>query len=200
MTHFAKYTYKINEEISRWVFEVYLRTNPIARRNWKIAYANPSGGPWKRISVENLEGKLVELYRFGREELRPDLIVINDELRTILVIEAKDAYSKLFADSQIQKSLIMFKAINQSLSSLAVKEWELRKSYQILPGFLWPGLSASDDFDKLNERFRKEGGKSISAYLMGIIIENSGSGLVPKILLLGPDSKFIKALVSSFSG
>ncbi len=46
-----KYSYSINEEITRWVTEVYLKSNP--NLDWYIAFTNPTAGPWKKICVKN---------------------------------------------------------------------------------------------------------------------------------------------------
>ena len=68
---------RLNEEIARWAFEILFKTNT----EWKIAFTNPTAGPWKTIKAnsltDNTEG---EVYRFILEEDRPDIIMYNDRL------------------------------------------------------------------------------------------------------------------------
>ena len=74
----------LNEEISRWAFEIIFKSN----HQWRIAFTNPTAGPWKTIKALNAEGEEGEVYRFPLEETRPDIILYNDELEAILIIEA----------------------------------------------------------------------------------------------------------------
>jgi len=102
-----EYEYSINEEITRWVLEVYINNHT---DNWKIAFTNPTAGPWKKIIAPSTSK---EIYRFIREEARPDLIIVNDILSTILIIEAKDDNGDLFineAADLLYHLLILLKA------------------------------------------------------------------------------------------
>ena len=129
------YTFLVNEEIARWVTEVYVKSNP--HLGWWIAFTNPTAGPWKKIVAPSEEGVYEEIYRFLREGERPDLILVNDVAKTILIVEAKDYCSRIITSTQMQKSVRVINEITHVLTSCAHKNWGVRSKYKILPSFLW---------------------------------------------------------------
>src|SRR5581483_5500662 len=129
------YTFNISEEIARWVTEVYVRSHKSL--GWWVAFTNPIAGPWKKITALNGEGIPVEVYRFEREGERPDLILVNDEHKLIIIIEAKDYYQKLVASDQMKKSVRVIEEISSILKNCGNKHWEIRKNYRIIPSFIW---------------------------------------------------------------
>jgi hypothetical protein len=135
------YSFNINEEIARWVTEVYVRNH---QKGWWIAFTNPIAGPWKKITALNGEGIPVEIYRFEREGERPDLILVNDDLQTILIVEAKDFYTKIIASDQMKKSVRVIEEITSILRNCPNEHWLKRKDYTILPSFLWYTDSEED--------------------------------------------------------
>lgn len=128
------YTFRLTEEISRWAFEVSCAN----RSCWFIAFTNPTAGPWKTIKCTNSDGKVGEVYRFELEETRPDILLVNDNLRLIIVIEAKDSLTKLISGNQVEKSV---EVVNQLSSILGDKRhnpfWGERADYCIITGILW---------------------------------------------------------------
>ncbi len=130
-----KYNFNINEEIARWVTEVYVRSHQ--ELGWWIAFTNPIAGPWKKINALNGEGVPVEIYRFEREGERPDLILVNDAEKTILIVEAKDFVEKLIAKDQMTKSIRVIEEITLILRSCSNEHWISRREYKIIPSFLW---------------------------------------------------------------
>jgi hypothetical protein len=129
------YTFEVNEEIARWTLEIFLYEH--GDLGWWIAFTNPTAGPWKTISSINTDGKLEEIYRFTREENRPDLVLVNDELKIIVIMEAKEEVSSLLKNDQMIKSVEVIENMKKILSSLINKSWLKRRSYKIIPGFLW---------------------------------------------------------------
>lgn len=136
------YTYNLNEEIARWATEVYIKKNP--QLNWWIAFTNPTAGPWKKVVALSEEGTSVEIYRFVREEERPDLIIVNDNLGAILIVEAKDYVEKLIVGDQMVKSIRVIEEMTKVLSQSENLHWVKRKNYKIIPTFLWMCESASN--------------------------------------------------------
>jgi len=126
-----EYEYSINEEITRWVLEVYINNHT---DNWKIAFTNPTAGPWKKIIAPSTSK---EIYRFIREEARPDLIIVNDILSTILIIEAKDDYRKLLDNAQMKKSIDVYDNISRIYDKSSIKDISKKKHYNKIPSFLW---------------------------------------------------------------
>lgn len=138
------YTYTENEEIARWSTEVYIKTHP--ELGWWIAFTNPTAGPWKKIVGLSDDGAFVEIYRFIREEERPDLILVNDKLKTILIIEAKDYYEKLNTKVQMTKSIRVIKDVMQILTKSKNPIWKSRLTYNFIPSFLWMCLKMQNVF------------------------------------------------------
>ena len=125
---------RLNEEIARWAFEILFKTNT----DWKIAFTNPTAGPWKTIKanslIDNTEG---EVYRFSLEEDRPDIIMYNDQLETIIIIEAKDSLEKLMVGSQAQKSAAVVVNLANILKKATNHFWKGREGYSVILGLLW---------------------------------------------------------------
>lgn len=140
---------RLNEEISRWAFEIKIEQ----LEDWKIVFTNPTAGPWKKIQVKNSKGQEGEVYRFKLEEKRPDIVAINDDLKLILIIEAKDDIEKLLNKEQLEKTVKVTEDI-----AIILKEtqnniyWENRYKYDVVLGLLWgsnDSLSTSEEINKL---------------------------------------------------
>ena len=121
-----KYSFKLTEEISRWAFEICINRH----NSWFIAFTNPTAGPWKRIMGRNSNGEVGEVHRFEREEMRPDLVLVCDELQVVLIIEAKDSLTKLLTDKQMDKSADVVRGLAQTLRNKKSKPfWGERAFY-----------------------------------------------------------------------
>lgn len=165
-----KYSYEINEEIARWVTEVYIRNQQ--KNGWWIAFTNPIAGPWKKINALNGEGVPVEIYRFEREGERPDLILVNDIYKLIIIIEAKDFYQKLVVDDQMKKSVRVIVDVSKILKDCRNEYWVGRSAYKILPAFLWftPEISNILEEDKKVRMAFDKASKIGSKNLLNIVI------------------------------
>lgn len=134
------YTYKLTEEIARWAFEIRCERS----KDWYIAFTNPTAGPWKSmkcINNKNIEG---EIYRFGANEERPDIVLINDILQSIFIIEAKDSLHKLIEGNQASKSVKVVNDISYMLKNCKSSFFgEQRRRYSVYLGLLW----GCEDFD-----------------------------------------------------
>lgn len=130
------YKYTISEEITRWAFEVFVVRN-YGKYQWSIAFTNPTAGPWKKIVALDSKGAPIEVYRFPREEDRPDLVLINDAQKRMLIIEAKDHAAKLQAPDQMKKTIGVINMMSATLHEISSDVWTSRKNYEIIPGFLW---------------------------------------------------------------
>ena len=149
-----KYSYNLTEEIARWAFEVHVKKN-----NFWIAFTNPTAGPWKRIESFDVKKNKGEVYRFDREEKRPDIILINDILNIIIIIEAKDNLQKLSNIDQVKKSCKVTIDIAKILKSIKDnKYWLNRFTYKIFNGLLWGSSSKSskEDIEMLFNNYFKE--------------------------------------------
>ena len=135
----------LNEEISRWAFEIIFKRN----HHWRIAFTNPTAGPWKTIKALNSEGEEGEVYRFPLEETRPDIILYNDELKAVLILEAKDSLNKLVAGDQAEKSVEVVERLSAILSELGDNPyWGSRSQYPTYMGILWGSTDVlSNDTD-----------------------------------------------------
>jgi hypothetical protein len=128
------YEFKLSEEIARWAFEVRLASLP----DWHLAFTNPTAGPWKRLMALDAGGIEAEVHRFEREEDRPDLVLVNDDLRAVVIVEAKDALAALVAPKQVAKSCAVVHALAGRLASLVGHAaWDSRTGYTVVPGLLW---------------------------------------------------------------
>jgi hypothetical protein len=173
-----QYDYQLTEEIARWRFEVFVKSCPA----WYIAFTNPTAGPWKRVMEKREDGVEGEVYRFVRDEDRPDLILVCDDLKTIAIIEAKDSLAKLQVDDQLSKSAQVVEKLSGILSRLGDnKFWNLRSRYSVCAGLLWGGEtgSSAEDREDLIERFKGKMGNRkdnvIKQYLCIEVIRNSAS-------------------------
>lgn len=128
-------TYSISEEIARWTVEVYFKQH--AALGWWLAFTNPTAGPWKKIVAQDEGGFNAEIYRFQREEERPDLVLVNDELKLILLVEAKDFVEKLVTADQMEKSIRVIKEMNKVFLSIQHIGWGERAKYRVVSSFLW---------------------------------------------------------------
>jgi hypothetical protein len=126
---------RLNEEIARWAFEIIYKTNTL----WRIAFTNPTAGPWKTIkSPSKITGQEGEVYRFILEEDRPDIIMYNDELETVIIIEAKDSLEKLLEREQARKSAAVVVKLANILGSKGSNTfWRGRENYKVVLGLLW---------------------------------------------------------------
>ena len=164
------YTFNISEEIARWVTEVYIREQQSF--GWWVSFTNPIAGPWKKITAPNNKGIFVEVYRFEREGERPDLVLVNDKYKLIIIVEAKDTYQKIISSEQMNKSVRVVSEISLILSTCDNENWAQRKTYKILPSFLWHTENPDDilDQDKIvKEVFIKCGGLN-SDDLLNIVV------------------------------
>ena len=122
------YTYKLTEEISRWAFEIHIKN----KKTWWIAFTNPTAGPWKRIEAFDKNHNKGEVYRFGRDEKRPDIVIVNDKLKSIIIFEAKDSLGKLKIESQTAKSCLVINDMAETLATIKDNPfWGNRHSHKI---------------------------------------------------------------------
>lgn len=126
---------RLNEEIARWAFEVIFKTNT----SWKIVFTNPTAGPWKTIKAPSKNNEQEgEVYRFALEEDRPDIIMFDDELETVIIIEAKDSLEKLLEREQARKSAAVVVKLAKILESKGDSPfWRGRENYKVVLGLLW---------------------------------------------------------------
>ena len=140
----------LNEEISRWAFEIIYKRN----KQWHIAFTNPTAGPWKTIKGIDNSGNEGEVYRFPLEETRPDIIMFNDKLKAIIIIEAKDSLNKLVAGDQAEKSVEVVERLADILSKLDDNPyWGERAKYSTYLGLLWGSPDISEKEEDVNKVF-----------------------------------------------
>ena len=168
----SKYTFKLTEEIARYAFEVKIRNS-----EWFLAFTNPTAGPWKKITASNLNGEIGEVYRFARDEERPDLLLVHDREKIVLILEAKDSLPKLITGKQLKKSAKVVLELARTLRGLKENEfWSHRTNYTILAGLLWGSEKRSKirDVDEAIERFanalqrEEKGDPIVSPVIIGI--------------------------------
>lgn len=142
---------RLNEEIARWTFEIQIKEN----KSWMISFTNPTAGPWKIIKAKSLEdGEEGEVYRFPLKEERPDIIMYNDKLKSVLIIEAKDNIDKLFNVAQARKSANVVLDLAEKLSdNNDNKFWSGRQGYKMVLGLLWGSNNISEEETKRNRLF-----------------------------------------------
>jgi len=138
--------YKISEEIARWSVETYFRQH--TELKWWVAFTNPTAGPWKKIVAKDTAGLNVEIHRFQREEERPDLVLVNDDLRIIVIVEAKDYLEKLVTKSQMEKSVRVIEDMSKVFLAISHINWGERAKYRIIPSFLWMCKDAARALDE----------------------------------------------------
>lgn len=192
------YKFVPTEEIVRWTFEVHVNNNSTAKENWFLAFTNPTAGPWKRVVAPDRSGAMVEVARFGRDEERPDLVLVSDVLRLNLIIEAKDDLSKLVAEVQMKKSLGVIRDLGQRLKTCTGETWQERAAYRIIPGFLWGGARPETELALVigaYDRYRENlDGQS----LVGISVVKTDGSLKPVLLGRGDSNFDINEVARSF--
>ena len=129
------YTFHLTEEIARWAFEVVCKQS----NDWYVAFTNPTAGPWKTIKcTDQRTGEIGEVYRFELEETRPDILLVNDTMKTILIVEAKDSIEKLTAGDQVNKTVEVVSQLTDILKRKSdCKFWGQRSTYEIITALLW---------------------------------------------------------------
>lgn len=146
------YQYRLTEEIARWGFEIVCQKS----KDWEIAFTNPTAGPWKTVKGKNPAGEEGEVHRFGLEDLRPDIILVNDALCTIVIIEAKDSIKKLLTDKQSEKSVQVVADLAQILQDKRENPyWGARADYDVVTGLLWGAdkTVSSDEREAVFEKY-----------------------------------------------
>lgn len=139
------YSFRLTEEISRWAFEVVCKNNP----DWYIAFTNPTAGPWKTIKCTNAYGEEGEVYRFELEETRPDILLVNDKLKVVMIIEAKDSLAKLVSGDQAPKSVEVVGTLAEILRGKKNNSfWSHRSNYSIIVGLLWGAEHPSAQYER----------------------------------------------------
>lgn len=162
---------RLNEEIARWAFEILFKD----RNDWVITFTNPTAGPWKTIKASDIHGEMGEVYRFALKENRPDIVMYNDALRTVMIIEAKDDIDKLIAGDQAEKSAEVVNDLAVKLRTLSENPyWSMRTDYSIVLGILWgsndePASNRSKErvYDKYQSLITRDGSVS-SDLVVGI--------------------------------
>ncbi len=142
---------RLNEEISRWSFEIKFKSNSL----WTIAFTNPTAGPWKTIKASSLiDGTNGEVYRFIQKENRPDIIMYNDKLRIIIIFEAKDILSNLRKKKQAQKSADVVIKLGHILHYKKDNFfWKGRENYAVLLGLLWGSTNNREEDSSKNKLY-----------------------------------------------
>lgn len=141
------YEFRLTEEISRWAFEIICKENP----DWYIAFTNPTAGPWKTIKGVNKSGKEGKVYRFELKETRPDIILVNDKLKIVIIIEAKDSIEKLTHGDQAKKSVEVVDTLTAILKRCKSNpHWGDRASYPVITGLLWGAEVPASALEKSN--------------------------------------------------
>lgn len=143
---------QVTEEVARWVFEVHLTSET----NWDIAFTNPTAGPWKRVMASDQWGRRGEVHRFLREDTRPDLILISDELEAIVIVEAKTRVEQLLTERQATKTVAVVKEMAELLQGRGSNPyWQRRANYGTLCGLLWGGerKASPETLDKLKRTY-----------------------------------------------
>lgn len=144
------YKYRLTEEIARWAFEILCRGSS----EWYIAFTNPTAGPWKSVKAPAADGTVGEIYRFGSSEERPDIVLVNDRLRIIIIVEAKDLLGNLTAGRQTSKSVQVVSDMSRVLHGLKGSPfWQYRWQYRIIVGLLW-GSECRENRSQVTKTFR----------------------------------------------
>ena len=138
------YTYRLTEEIARWAFEIKCSET----KDWYISFTNPTAGPWKSMKCKNNKNIEGEIYRFGANEDRPDIVIVNDKIQSVIIIEAKDSLHKLIEGDQACKSVKVVNDISNMLKNCESPFWgERRQKYPVYLGLLW----GCEDFDSKSD-------------------------------------------------
>ena len=173
------YNFRLTEEIARWAFEIICRE----RKNWYVAFTNPTAGPWKTIKGLDKSGKEGEVYRFELEETRPDIVLVNDELKIIIIVEAKDSIEKLTYKDQAEKSVEVVDTLTTILKKCGSNPfWATRSKYPVITGLLWGAETATTESERLktfNEYYQnmKKYPQLNKDSIIGIETRRDGNGL-----------------------
>lgn len=131
---------RVTEEIARWAFEVHVAKET----EWEIAFTNPTAGPWKLLTATASDGTRGPVHRFQQEELRPDLVIYSDSLKTVLIAEAKGPLKDLLSTTQVAKSVAAVMNITKALSTQKDNRfWMGRLDYRLIPAILWGSEEAT---------------------------------------------------------
>ncbi len=193
----------LTEELSRWAFEVECKLS----RTWDIIFTNPTAGPWKTIQAKDDKGNSGEIYRFGVDEERPDIIVVNDNLEEIIIIEAKSSIGKLTQENQVQKSVKVVDSISSLFKRIESEYWGRRKDYQINLGILWgaEGTVETSEIMSVFAQYHEQGVKYSSfdnSLLIGIQTKKIGTELKCSLFYKdysGNNSERIRTMSSELS-
>lgn len=173
------YSFRLTEEISRWAFEIVCKESP----DWYVAFTNPTAGPWKTIQGLDKNDKAGEVYRFELEETRPDIILVNDRLRLVIIMEAKDSIGKLTAQDQAEKSVKVVDALTTILKGCRRNPyWGRRADYPVITGLLW-GAETPTSASSRDETFDEYYSEMCSCpqldrrVIIGIETRRKGDGL-----------------------
>ena len=172
--------YHLTEEIARWAFEVLCREG----EKWDIVFTNPTAGPWKTIKATNNSGVLGEVYRFSLEENRPDIVMVNDEEKLVVIIEAKDSLSKLVSETQDTKSIEVVDSLAKTFKSLKSNEyWGGRADYVIICGLLWgsEGGESESDIATVMDKYHDDASECEFFFvdaILGIEANKASSGAI----------------------
>ena len=141
------YNFRLTEEIARWAFEIICKEN----QDWYVAFTNPTAGPWKTIKGHDKNGNEGEVYRFELEETRPDIILVNDKLKIIIIVEAKDSIEKLTSGDQSEKSVEVVDTLTSILKGCGNNPyWHLRSTYPVITGLLWGAEAPTSPLERSN--------------------------------------------------
>ena len=153
----------VSEEIVRWAFEVSLKSCP----QWRVAFTNPTAGPWKRVMGEDASGRVGEVHRFEIDEKRPDLIIYSDEFETVVIVEAKTDLRGLADQAQVEKTSALFHSLNRLLHDKSSNPfWGIRANYRYELGMLWGKKEESyGDIRDAIDAYLTEGGELLEDIL-----------------------------------
>jgi hypothetical protein len=174
------YSYNLTEEICRWSFEVHIKK----LESWWIAFTNPTAGPWKKIESYNKNNKKGEVFRYERDAPRPDLIIVNDDLKAIIIFEAKDDLVKLNIENQIEKTTKVVDDMNNILTKIDNEFWNNRNTYNTFLGLLWGSktLSIKKDvlktFKNYSDCLRKKNTKVNVENIIGIEVSKKNENIM----------------------
>lgn len=179
------YTYKLTEEIARWAFEI----KCTEAEDWYIAFTNPTAGPWKSMKCLNEDNLEAEIYRFGANEDRPDIVLVNDKCQSIIIIEAKDSLHKLVEGNQVSKSIKVVNNIAKILKNCQSPFWgKKRQQYSVYLGLLWgcEDFNSKKDIDNVTStyyRLMKEYENINSSKIINIITQKQNEQLTCHLLI-----------------
>lgn len=173
------YSFRLTEEIARWAFEIICKEN----KDWYVAFTNPTAGPWKTIKCLDKTKHEGEVYRFELEETRPDIVLVNDKLKIIVIVEAKDSIEKLTYGDQAPKSVEVVDKLTTILKACKSNPfWGDRSSFPAITGLLWGAetpTTAGERSNAFNEYYKnmKTFPQLNKDFIIGIETRRKGDGL-----------------------